>query len=329
MRRCCAQLCRVATVTLLLYHSRHTQELAIEREPRAAGASSLNKTSASTTQRRQLIEFLKGCRARLTPTQVGLPDTNRRRTPGLRREDVAALAGVSVTWYTWLEQGRDIQVSADVLERISTTLRMSPDEREYLFALVQHRPAPPTAARTEAVSPTLLRMLDTLALPAMILTRRWDVIAWNRLIAIIRDYDALPPERRNLLRILLVEDEVYRKDPGLYEATARRLLAKFRVDYSQAHGDPAFEELIAELTAACPIFTRLWGLAEVVGTHDAVVTHPRGHGVTFEHTSYVPEGSPNLRLIIFTPANPATAAKVREAIAQIESSGGRRAPAVN
>jgi len=289
----------------------------------------LNRTSASTTQRRQLIEFLKGCRARLTPTQVGLPDTNRRRTPGLRREDVAALAGVSVTWYTWLEQGRDIQVSADVLERISTTLRMSPDEREYLFALVQHRPAPPTATRTESVSPTLLRMLDTLALPAMILTRRWDVIAWNRLIAIIRDYDALPPERRNLLRILLVEDEVYRKDPVLYEATARRLLAKFRVDYSQAHGDPAFEELIAELTAACPIFTRLWGLADVVGTHDAVVTHPRGHGVTFEHTSYVPEGSPNLRLIIFTPANQATAAKVREAIAQIEGAGGRRAPAVN
>jgi transcriptional regulator with XRE-family HTH domain len=288
----------------------------------------LNRTSASTTQRRQLIEFLKGCRARLTPTQVGLPDTNRRRTPGLRREDVAALAGVSVTWYTWLEQGRDIQVSADVLERISTTLRMSADEREYLFALVQHRPAPPTAARTESVSPTLLHMLDTLALPAMILTRRWDVIAWNRLIAIIRDYDALPPERRNLLRILLVEDDVYRKDPVLYEATARRLLAKFRVDYSQAHGEPAFEELIADLTASCPIFTRLWGLAEVVGTHDAVVTHPRGHGVTFEHTSYVPEGSPNLRLIIFTPANQATAAKVREAIAQIEGSGGR-APAVN
>jgi transcriptional regulator with XRE-family HTH domain len=288
----------------------------------------LNRTNASGTQRRQLIEFLKGCRGRLTPVQVGLPDTSRRRTPGLRREDVAALAGVSVTWYTWLEQGRDIQVSADVLERISSTLRMSPDEREYLFALVQHRPAPPSAVRTESVSPTLLRMLNALALPAMILTRRWDVIAWNPLIAIIRDYDVLPPERRNLLRILLVEDDVYRKDPDLYEATARRLLAKFRVDYSQAHGDPAFEELIAELTASCPVFTRLWGLAEVVGTHDAVVTHPRGHGVTFEHTSYVPEGSPNLRLIIFTPANPATAAKVREAIVQIEGSG-RRVPAVN
>jgi len=288
----------------------------------------LNRTSASGTQRRQLIEFLKGCRARLTPGQVGLPDTNRRRTPGLRREDVAALAGVSVTWYTWLEQGRDIQVSADVLERISSTLRMSPDEREYLFALVQHRPAPPTADRAESVSPTLVRMIDALAVPAMILTRRWDVVAWNRLISVIRDYDSLPPGRHNLLRMLLLDDEVYRKDPLLYEATARRLLAKFRVDYSQAHGDPEFEELIAELTVSCPIFTRLWALAEVVGTHEAVVTHPRNNGVTFEHTSYVPEGSPHLRLIIFTPANPATAAKVREALAKSEGAG-RRGSAVN
>ena len=289
----------------------------------------MNRIGASTTQRRQLIDFLKGCRARLTPGQVGLPDTSRRRTPGLRREDVAALAGVSVTWYTWLEQGRDIQVSADVLERISTTLRMSPDEREYLFALVQHRPAPPTAARTEAVSPALTRMLDALAIPAIILTNRWDVIAWNELArAVIRDYSALPHDRRNLLRILLVEDELYQRDPVLYEATARRLLAKFRVDYSQAHGDPAFEALIADLTESCPVFTRLWSLAEVVGRHDAVVTHPRSHGATFEHTSYVPEGSSNLRLIIFTPCNAASTALVHEARAKIEK-GSRKPTPVN
>jgi len=283
-----------------------------------------NRISAPTTQRRQLIDFLKGCRARLTPTQVGLPDTNRRRTPGLRREDVAALAGVSVTWYTWLEQGRDIQVSADVLERISSTLRMSPDEREYLFALVQHRPAPPTSARVEGVTPATARMLDSLAVPAIVLTARWDVIGWNQLaLKVIRDYSALPPGQRNLLRILLVEDEAYRQDQVLYEATARRLLAKFRVDYSQAPGDPAFEELIAELSASCPIFNRLWGLAEVAGTHEAVVTHPRGQGVTFEHSSYVPEGNPKQRLIIFTPCSDASAAKVREALAQTQSSGRR------
>jgi transcriptional regulator with XRE-family HTH domain len=287
-----------------------------------------NRISAPVTQRRQLIDFLKGCRARLTPTQVGLPDTNRRRTPGLRREDVAALAGVSVTWYTWLEQGRDIQVSADVLERISSTLRMSPDEREYLFALVQHRPAPPTSTRVEGVSPATARMLDSLAVPAIVLTARWDVIGWNQLaLKVIRDYSALPPGRRNLLRILLVEDEAYRQNHALYEATARRILAKFRVDYSQAPGDPAFEELIAELSASCPIFDRLWGLAEVVGTHEAIVTHPRGNDITFEHSSYVPEGNPKQRLIIFTPCNEASAAKVREALAQVQAPSGRRTSA--
>ena len=133
------------------------------------------------TQRRQLIDFLKGCRARLSPAQVGLPDTNRRRTPGLRREDVAALAGVSVTWYTWLEQGRKIQVSADVLARVCTTLRMTADEREYLFALVQHRPAPPVSTRTTEASPTLLRMIESLAVPVIVMTARWDVIAWNQI----------------------------------------------------------------------------------------------------------------------------------------------------
>src|SRR5215467_10114599 len=121
---------------------------------------------AMDTQRRQLIDFLKGCRARLSPAQVGLPETGRRRTPGLRREDVAALAGVSVTWYTWLEQGREIRVSAEVLERIAATLCMSSTEREFLFALVQQRPAPPVAAPARLVSPSLARMLDAIAVPA-------------------------------------------------------------------------------------------------------------------------------------------------------------------
>jgi transcriptional regulator with XRE-family HTH domain len=273
------------------------------------------------TQRRQLIDFLKGCRARLSPGQVGLPDTNRRRTPGLRREDVAALAGVSVTWYTWLEQGRSIQVSADVLERICSTLRMSADEREYLFALVQHRPAPPVPLRSEEVSPTITRMIGAMGLPAIVMTARWDVIAWNRLAtAAFRDYDKLPPERRNLLRILLVDDEAYQGDPPAYEAMARRVLSKFRVDYSQVPGDPAFEELIAELSARCPIFRRLWGSPEVIGRSEAVAFHPFG-GMTLEHSSYVPEGSPMLRVVIFVPHDDAGYQKIRALLAADEAAG--------
>lgn len=278
------------------------------------------------TQRRHLIDFLKGCRARLSPTQVGLPDTNRRRTPGLRREDVAALAGVSVTWYTWLEQGRRIQVSADVLERICSTLRMSADEREYLFALVQHRPAPRVPLRADEMSPTIARMLVALPLPAIVMTARWDVIAWNRLAStVFRDYDKLPPERRNLLRILLVDDDTYQGDPAAYEAMARRILSKFRVDYSQVPGDPAFDELIAELAARCPIFRRLWSSPEVIGRSEAVAYHPRFGGMTFEHSSYVPEGSPMLRLVIFVPHDEPSQEKIRALIAADRTSEGARA----
>jgi len=263
------------------------------------------------TQRRQLTDFLKGCRARLAPVEVGLPDTARRRTPGLRREDVAALAGVSVTWYTWLEQGRDIQVSADVLERICTTLRMSADEREYLFALVQHRPAPRVAGGTNEVSPTIARMLEALAVPAIVMTVRWDVIAWNQLAnKVFRDYDKMAANERNLLRILLIEDQAYQCDPVAYEATARRILSKFRVDYSQSPDDPAFEELIDELTARCPIFRRLWNSPEVTGRSEAIAHHPQLGGMTFEHSSYVPEGSPTLRVVIFVPHDERSAAKV-------------------
>ena len=276
----------------------------------------MTRVSSQDAQRRQLIDFLKGCRARLTPAEVGLPDTHRRRTPGLRREDVAALAGVSVTWYTWLEQGRDIQVSADVLERISQTLRMSADEREYLFALVQHRPAPPTQQNKNALSPALVRMLDHLGVPAIVMTARWDVVAWNRLARVFRDYGALPPESRNLLRLLLVEDDSYQGDSAAYEAMARRVLAKFRVDYSQTPDDPAFEELINELSARSPIFRRLWSRPEVIGRSEAVAYHPVFGGLTLEHSSYVPEGSPGLRLVIFVPYDDASIAKLRALAAE-------------
>jgi transcriptional regulator with XRE-family HTH domain len=261
-------------------------------------------------RKKQLSEFLKSCRARVAPADVGLPVADRRRTPGLRREDVAALAGVSVTWYTWLEQGRAIQVSAGVLERISATLQLSQDEREYLFALVQHRPAPPLDWRQAEVSPALRRLVDRLGVPAIVMTARWDVVAWNRLSAItFRDYDEFPQERRNLLKILLVDD-TYASEPEVFEAMAHRVLAKFRVDYSQFTGHAEFEELIAELERDSETFRRLWNSPEVVGRSEAIVRHPQLGGVTLEHTSYVPEGSPWLRLVVFAPYDDESAAKI-------------------
>lgn len=264
--------------------------------------------------RQQLTELLKGCRARLSPKKMGLPDQGRRRTPGLRREDVAALAGVSVTWYTWLEQARDIKVSAEVLERICSTLCMSSEEREYLFALVQHRAPPHAPAVEEVLNPALQRMLDALAVPALIKTARWDVIAWNALLTnVFRDYGELPPARRNLLRLLLVDDTSYQDDPEAYGAMVRRVLSKFRVDYSQYSDDPAFDELINGLMKDSPGFRELWNSAEVMNRSEAVAFHPQLGGMWFEHTSYVPEGSPMLRLVVFVPHDKQTAAKVAAA----------------
>lgn len=259
----------------------------------------------------QLSEFLRSSRGRLRPRDVGLPERSRRRTPGLRREDVAALAGVSVTWYTWLEQGRDIQVSADVLERVSTTLRLSPTEREYLFALVQNRPPPQKGWRDAEVSPAVSRMLDSLNVPAIVMTARWDVIAWNRLaVAVFRDYSLIAPERRNLLRILLVDEAMYEPGSRAYETMARRILAKFRVDYSLFSDELEFAELIADLDARSEAFRRLWNNPEVSSYSEGIVEYPQLGGLELEHTSYVPEGAAGLRLVVYAPHDRDSARKL-------------------
>jgi transcriptional regulator with XRE-family HTH domain len=261
----------------------------------------------------QLTEFLRSCRGRLAPSAVGLPERSRRRTPGLRREDVAALAGVSVTWYTWLEQGRDIQVSAEVLERISETLQISPTEREYLFALVQNRPPPQKGWQDAAVSPAVQRMMDTLHVPAIVMTARWDVVAWNRLaIAVFRDYDNIPPGQRNLLKILLCDEKIYAPDSDSYTEMAQRVLAKFRVDYSQFSDKLEFQQLIDELNEESEAFRRLWNSPEVSGYSEGVVAYPQFGGLELEHTSYVPEGVAGLRLVVYAPHDDATAAKLDE-----------------
>ncbi len=261
-------------------------------------------------RKEQIKEFLKGCRARLDPADVGLRGPCRRRSPGLRREDVAALAGVSVTWYTWLEQGRDINVSADVLERVCASLRLSRDEREYLFTLVHGRPAPPLSAPDQRLSETLWRTIQYLPVPAVVITLRWDILVWNCLATrVLRDYGEIPPHERNLLRIILT-DEKYQRDSASFETLARRLLAKFRVDFSQYAGDPAFEDLIADLRARVTGFEDLWKRSEISNAirGSGIIDHEQLGPLSFEYSSYVPEGSSFLRLVMFVPADAKTAA---------------------
>jgi transcriptional regulator with XRE-family HTH domain len=259
-------------------------------------------------RREQVKEFLRSCRARIEPADVGLRGPCKRRSPGLRREDVAALAGVSVTWYTWLEQGRDINVSADVLERIAASLRLSHDEREFLFSLVHGRPAPRTSESEDEISDSLWRTIQFLPVPALVITLRWDIVAWNDLVAkIFRDYGSIPAAQRNLLRIILT-DEQYRNAPD-FELLARRLLAKFRVDFSQCAGDDSFDALIADLANCVPNFERLWKTTEIANSLHGVnfIQHHELGELWFDHSSYVPEGSAFLRVLMFIPRDAHTA----------------------
>lgn len=275
---------------------------------------------ASTQQREQLTHFLKSCRARIAPHMVGLVQPLRGRAPGLRREDVAALAGLSATYFTWLEQGRDVHPSAEVLERLSSVLRLSPAERDYLFNLVQLRPPPLVLAETADVGAPIRRMLAGLNFPALVITTRWEIVAWSEMwVRCIADPGVRAPRDRNLLRILFLEPELQR-DPLEFETAARRVLAKVKFDYSRMAGDPIFEALIRELIEACPTFERLWRSSAVAGRSEGRFTHPTRAGeLTFEHTSYVVEGAPHLQLLIFVPWGEASCVKFAELVRDREA----------
>jgi transcriptional regulator with XRE-family HTH domain len=260
---------------------------------------------SSTLQRVQLSDFLKSCRARRTPAAVGLIPAERRRSKGLRREDVAALAGLSATWYTWLEQGRDVHPSDQVLERLSGALGLSPAERDYLFMLAQHRPPPLAPAPAVEIRPPTRRMLDALNVPALVHTRRWDVVAWNPVWPkCFPDFGQRPAGDRNLLKILLTEADFHR-EPTEHDQIARRVLARARLDYSQSADDPAFDRLIEELSATCPDVQRYWRSAEITSSSEGVykATYPQLGEIAFEHTSYTIEAAPQLRLLLFSPAD--------------------------
>lgn len=260
-------------------------------------------------RREQVRELLRAARGRIDPAEVGLPGSQKRRSPGLRREDVAVLAGVSVKWYTWLEQGREINFSVDVLERVATVLRLSEPERAYLFALIQWR-APTRTPTPSELSEPFWQTMQFVPVPLLVMTLRWDILAWNPLLVrVFRDYSKVPEAERNLLRIILT-DRKYQNEPR-YDSMLRRLIGEFRVDFGQCAGDPAFEQLIGELKRVVPGFERRWRSVEFCsGQRIAVVRHPELGELTFDRVSYVLEGSTPLRVLMFVPFDSATARTV-------------------
>ncbi|NVE00696.1 helix-turn-helix domain-containing protein [Massilia sp. BJB1822] len=207
--------------------------------------------------RHALSEFLMHQRKKLTPGDVGLPATERRRTPGLRREEVAALAGVGLTWYTWFEQGREVKVSEKFLLSVAYALKLDDAECSHLFLLAHRRPPPPEAHQWVSVTPGIQQLLDDLPRPAYVQNLRWDVVAWNAAADALFELGARSREDRNLLRMMFTAPEMRRRLCA-WQDDAPRLLAQFRYDVAVAPEDPAMLALIEEMNVLSPSFRREW-----------------------------------------------------------------------
>ena len=258
---------------------------------------------ARTDRRRELAQFVTQRRKRIKPEDVGLDVGARRRTPGLRREEVAQLAGVGVTWYTWFEQGRDIRVSTPFLENVCRALRMEAAERAHLFTLAQHRPPPHRAQDMPTVSVAVTAMLNSLPNPAYITTQRWDVVAWNApATKLFGDYAKMPPEQRNHLWIVFTDPRC-RQTMLDWEPIARNMVAKFRINYGRANGDPAFEALVTALRERSAEFRRWWPQQSVSDRAEGIkrFRHRTSGEIQLEHTSFLVEGALDLRMVIYTP----------------------------
>lgn len=263
-----------------------------------------------------LGSFLRDRRSRLQPD----PDVQgRRRTPGLRREEVAMRANVSVAWYTWLEQGRGGLPSNEVLERLARALELDDAGREMLFVLAQQRPPLLNPGVSHAVTPALQRVLDGMPTsPAIVKTPTWDVVAWNAAAAaVLTDYAALPLRERNVLRLLFGREvaPAARED---WLDSARLAVGVFRIDVARIGGDTEAAALATELQATSPEFRELWAENEVrshwVGTKR--LHHSQAGTLTLEYSGFAVGGAEGLSMIVFTPVTLADARAVEALVSR-------------
>jgi transcriptional regulator with XRE-family HTH domain len=254
-------------------------------------------------RRRQSGAFLRSRRERLTPSDVGLPAGFRRRTPGLRREEVAFLAGVGATWYTWLEQGRDVRPSPEVLASLADALRLDAAERRHLYILNDRPPPETRPVGPERVAEPLRRMLESLThQPAYVLGRRWDILAWNRAAALLfGDYAALDGDERNIMHLVFV-DKAHRKLLIDWDELAPAVLAMFRADSARYAGDSDFLRLIAKLSQASAAFRKWWPRQDVLRSlaGDKRIQHPVAGRMTFEYTTFAVTGDTDMKLVVYT-----------------------------
>ncbi|OKP95051.1 helix-turn-helix transcriptional regulator [Paenibacillus sp. P46E] len=278
---------------------------------------------SSQTRLQALSDFLKARRAAISPASAGLPQGTRRRTPGLRREEVAQLAGVSNTWYTWLEQGRDIKVSPSVLDCIAAALQLTKDERSYLFALaLENGPGASLYPQENIaeISPSLQKILQELTTcPTIISDRHCGIVGWNEAAAhVFLDFTKLKAEERNMISLLFVRKEFKRLAVN-WQQFVSGYLSIFRAYYGQYVEDRWYDDFIAEMKQQYPEFNTLWEESRVSSAPDVVLEfrHAKAGKMLFHLTSLQVHGSTDLRCSIYTPAGDSnTEAKLKQLMEQ-------------
>lgn len=265
-------------------------------------AASKQPSSGADAKRRELGDFLRAHRTRLSPVSLGLPAAGRRRTPGLRREEVAQSCGMSSTWYTWLEQGRDISASPPALSALARTLQLTPAERAYLFELAGKRdpsaPAPLDDSGMD-VPEALAQAIAAIASPAYLLDQAWTARAWNKLAARLFVGWLDGAHDRNLLRYVFLSPTARTVIPN-WQARARRVLAEFRADSSRHLESPALRALTDDLRQRSPLFAQSWTEHAVVDRTGGERTfdHPRDGVLRYEQIAFTLANRPDFTLIV-------------------------------
>jgi transcriptional regulator with XRE-family HTH domain len=262
-------------------------------------------------RRQALADFLRTRRARLMPADVNLPTGNRRRTPGLRREELALLANIGTSWYVAMEQGRDVRPSEQVLESLATALRLSYAERRHLFVLAQSHDLMIMAPPVEAVSEALFNSIHALnPHPAYVMGKRWDILAWNRAAELVFAFSEIaPPHSRNLLWRCFTSPNL--RSHLQWDKLAESMIAQFRADSARYPGDKWFGELIEDLNQSSEVFRLGWAKHDVKGTPDGhkIMNHPSYGKLEFEHMTLQVPVDPDQKLILYT-CSPETAIKL-------------------
>ena len=275
-------------------------------------------TVGGGTRRAELAAFRRSRRERISPEEAGLAPGLRRRTAGLRREEVAQLSGVGVTWYTWLEQGRPINASGQVLDAVARTLRLDPQEREHMYRLADPSSGPPQSPPDGLLAPEIQQIMDGLTtLPASVLNERFDLLAWNAAYAaLFPSVVAVPPERRNTLWLCFNHPACCH--PFLNRADQLgRMVAQLRTAYARHVGEPGWTGFVRRLQAASPEFARMWAEHEVASpaTYLKIFRHPLHDRLAMTTNSLAVLAVPGTRMVVYTPADEATGRAVAGLIA--------------